>query len=167
MSGVSSVKRSAQEKEVIVLVGLPNGGKSTYRNGKDSFIVSRDDCILAEAMLRDTIPYNESDYNNLWDKADQKNVDRLLQDRFKESKKWNNVIVDMTHMSKKSRRRSLSYYDSDYKKTCVVFLPDLLSICERNSKRKGKVIDNDIIQKMIRSFYLPTNAEFDEIVYIL
>jgi len=145
-------------KEVVILCGLPNGGKSTSIKNLDLFKVSRDGCLSAEAMMRDVKPYS---------KSNQKHIDKLLQERFKESKNHANVVVDMTHMSKKSRRRTLSHYGSEYKKKCVMFLPDLNTIFDRNTKRKGKVMSEDVIQKMIRSYYPPTHEEFDEIEYVL
>lgn len=168
LSGVSSTKRgghySTKEKEVIVLVGLPASGKSTYVKefksiNKGAFVVSRDSLITSQ--------FPEEDYNEAWENVDHDKINQDLQVLFKDSKKEELVVVDMTHMSKKSRRKSLSHFDSSYKKKAVVFLTDLETNMLRNSQRCGKVIDKEVIDKMMRSFYPPTLEEFDEIEYIL
>ena len=157
------VKR-VTDKEVIILVGLPNGGKSTYvkeqkQTNPEYFVVSRD------AIINRTFP--ELEYNEAWDACDQQEVNNELEMCYNEAKNQDSVIVDMTHMSKKSRRRSLSHFGKGYKKKCVIFLPELNIIFDRNSKRQGKSIPIEVIEKMISSFYPPTMQEFDEIEYVL
>ena len=154
------------EKEVIVLVGLPSSGKSTWVRKKcmedeefGQFIISRDG-ILEENTIG-------KDYEEKWKNADQKQIDRLLQSSYKWAKEFNSVVVDMTHMSKKSRRRTLSHFDNSYKKKAVVFLTDMQKLRLQNEKRSGKIIGENVINKMMRSFYPPTLAEFDEIEYVL
>lgn len=167
-SGVSSTKRMAQEKEVVILCGLPASGKSTWvrnNSSKDDFHVSRDACLMREAVAKFGdihIPYNEA-----FRKVKQNKVNDRLEKKFKEAKEYDRVIVDMTHMSKKSRKRSLSHFGPEYKKKCVVFLTDLPTLLLRNSKRDGKVIDERVIERMMRSFYPPSFEEFDEIEYII
>ncbi len=159
------------KKEVTILCGLPASGKSTYiKELEDSHsIVSRDECLMTLASQK--FQAKEFTYNEAWEKVDQKEVDKLLQLRFNNAKKYSdlglNTIIDMTHMSKKSRRKSLSHFGSDYYKKCVVFLPDMPTLLLRNEKRCGKIIGRDVIEKMMRSFYPPTYEEFDEIEYII
>lgn len=157
-------KKQKKDKEVIVLVGLPASGKSTWVKQYRSqiapfFVVSRDSIVTS--MLP------EVSYNEAWNTVDQKEVNRELDQLFRESRKESSVVIDMTHMSKKSRRRTLLHFDSSYKKKAVVFLTDLETLFLQNSKRSGKVIDEAVIQKMIRSFYPPTLEEFDEIEYVI
>jgi len=160
-------KDRGETKEVIVLCGLPGSGKSrwTHNNaynrdtGATSMIVSRDHYFAEH--------FPDLDYNTAWKQANQKLIDRWMVQKFAYARKQDNVIVDMTHMSKKSRRRSLSHFGPEYKKKCVVFLPDMQEIMLRNSKRTGKVIDVAIIERMMRSFYPPTYEEFDEIEYVI
>lgn len=155
-----------KEKEVIVLVGPPASGKSSYVEkyiGEYS-LISRDNCLMD--LATEKFGTKNFTYQNAWDSIRQKKVDIILNDRFKE---WQTgrVFVDMTHMSKKSRRRSLSHFGPEYKKKAVVFLTDLPTLFERNEKREGKVIDRSVIDRMIRSFYPATYEEFDEIEYVL
>lgn len=155
-------KESVQKnKEVVVLCGLPGAGKSTWakeRINKEGFkYISRDYFI-------ENLHHNLS-YKEAWEKCDQKWVDKKLNESFQKAKGCEKVIVDMTHMSKKSRRRSLSHFGPEYKKTCVVFLPTMEKLHLQNEQRSGKVIDRKVIGKMMRSFYPPTYEEFDEIIW--
>jgi len=158
--------RKDTTKEVIVLCGLPASGKSRYssdyidKNIKECFFVSRDYCLLVEAG-------EVGSYTEAWNKADQSKVNTRLDKEFRKAKNYDKVIVDMTHMSKKSRRKSLSHFGPEYKKRCIVFLTDLQTLKLRNEARTGKVIDREVVDKMMRSFYPPTMEEFDEIEYII
>lgn len=147
-------------KLVTLMCGLPGSGKSTYikENLGDVFVVSRDECLQS---LEPDLSYTEA-----WTKVDQKEVDKLLQKRFKEAKQHDNVVVDMTHMSKKSRRRSLSHFGKEYRKECVLILQSLPEIHLTNKNRCGKVIGEDVVDRMIKSFYPPMLDEFDDIKYI-
>lgn len=173
LSHIAALQKSKVEttKEVIILCGLPGSGKSTYtsKNLDDCYRVSRDESLMNLAI--DKYGFGVT-YKEAWDKVNQKEVDKELQAMFKRSKEadedeWTRVVVDMTHMSKKSRRKSLSHFGSEYKKKCVVFLPDMPTLFLQNSERSGKIIDEVVINKMMRSFYPPSFEEFDEIEYII
>jgi putative nucleotidyltransferase with HDIG domain len=154
------------EKEVVVLVGLPGSGKSSYI--QNNYAGTSENF---QAISRDYFIENQegSTYNEKWKNTVQKDADSYMQRCFKEAKEWQTAttLVDMTHMSKKSRRRTLSHFDKSYKRKAVVFLTDLVTNNLRNSQREGKTIDNSVIQKMMRSFYPPCFSEFDEIEYVL
>lgn len=164
-----------KEKEVIILCGLPGSGKSNWTAAQflkkgSLFQVSRDECLMRLGSQH--FQAKDFTYKEAWEAVDQKKVDKLLQESFKSAKDWgvlgeDTVVVDMTHMSKKSRRKSLSHFGSEYKKKCVVFLPDLAKNFLQNKERSGKVIDEAVINKMMRSFYPPTFEEFDEIEYVI
>ena len=151
--GLSFVMPKEKEKKVTVLCGLPCSGKSTYRDQQDAFVVSRDDIIM-ELGEHDT--YTEN-YNTV----DMGKVGTMLQNRFKESLEHSNVIVDMTHMSKKSRRKTLAHYGDDFNKECKLFLTTDIETVIRNIDRsaEGKHIPKQVFRNMMSSFYMPTYSE--------
>lgn len=153
-------------KKVVLLVGLPTSGKSTYINqvktDKD-FVISRDSII-------DSL--EGKDYNDKWKKADQGEVDKKLEEQFKIALKggFDGVFVDMTNLTKKTRRKALNRFKNDIRKEAIVFLPTMNEIYDRNELRskEGKYIKSEVFDKMIVSFSLPTYGEgFDNIDFKL
>jgi len=165
IEGISSTARlRTTTKEVHIMCGLPASGKSTF--AKQLQLQINAPSIVSRDVIIENLHKNLS-YSEAFSKCDQKWVDRKLETNFNFSKNNDKVIVDMTHMSKKSRRKSLSHFGDDYKRVCHVFLTDLDTIKLRNSKRSGKIIDKNVYDKMMKSFYPPTLEEFDEIIYHL
>lgn len=159
ISGVEYLSKSIKNdytKNVTLLCGLPCSGKSTYRlQNEFDFIISRDELIEE---------FGQGDnYNEKWKNVSQRSIDRKLQAKFREAGNYNNICIDMTHMSKKSRRKSLTQFGKEYQKNCVIFIPPLSVIYERNENRTGKHIGQSVYEKMIKSFYVPTYYEFDTI----
>ena len=149
-----------KDRTVTLLVGPPAAGKSssiTEEDRKTKFIVSRDEII--------TNMFPELSYSEAWTKADQKKVDRLLQAEFKEANKSNlDVIVDMTHMSRKSRRRTLSHFPrAKFNYKAEVYVTGINELYKRNKNRTGKEIADHVILRMVKSFYPPMYDEFDYI----
>ena len=99
----------ANDPYVLLLVGLPLSGKSTWikRNYPDTKVISRDDLVLEV--------YGSDNYSEAFKNVDQKEVDRLLDLRLKDANlNKDNVIVDMTNLSPKRRKQTLRYFSNDY-----------------------------------------------------
>jgi putative nucleotidyltransferase with HDIG domain len=144
-------------KELILLIGLPNSGKSTYGNTLDKKVISRD------LIIEESFP--DLNYNEAWKKVNQNEIDNILKKQFKNNKE-NSLVIDMTHLTKKSRRKTLSYFDNSFYKKCIVFLTPLDDLSNRNEAREGKYIPETVYFNMIKSFYLPSLSEgFDEIEF--
>ena len=148
-------------KTATVLIGLPCSGKSSYIRTLDPetshSVISRDDILMK---------FPGETYDEKWKNADQKKVDKIFQDWKKRCvESGDDLIFDLTHMSRKSRRRSIHNLPSDYKKKAIVFMPTLTEIAERSRKRSktGKSIGGDVYEKMVCAFYPPMYDEFDEI----
>jgi predicted kinase len=153
-------------KEVVtVLIGLPRSGKSTYVANKypDGTaglvdVISRDDLVME---FGEGETYSEK-WKSLTDEL-QKDIDKKLMENFhKSSKVKNPMIIDMTNMSKKSRRKWLN--DSkmkDYYKQAVVFIEPLEVLMGRMTDDKN--IPEGVIRSMMRSFVFPDYTEFDHI----
>lgn len=192
-------------KQFIVLVGPPAVGKSTYiqRFHPDAFVVSRDD-IVDEVAKSKGLTYDDlfirppenaeinqiaPGYENLgpvingsFGKAfkliqDANNtVHRLLQNRFSQAVGSNkDVVIDMTNMTKASRRLALQHANQNYHKVAVVFpvhqdnMEELLQRMQRRAqaiKAKGgsKTIGEPVIKRMLEQFQPVSYDEgFDEI----
>jgi predicted kinase len=158
--------KELKEPFVIVLVGVPLVGKSTFirENFEGTTVISRDEIVMEVSESRN--------YTEAWEKVDQKKVDRLLMQRLNESnKEKRNVIIDMTNLTVKSRVSKLNLFSKDYFKVAVIF--PVLSNEEferRNEERKineNKFIPLFVVKKMINSYEVPTSKEgFDKIIKI-
>lgn len=151
---------------ILMLIGPPLSGKDSLLrkiNLDHATIISRDDILMS---LHDT-----NDYSEAFHKVDQKEVDRLLNQKIQDcidNKK--NVIINMTNLSKKGRNRHLSKFpNSDYEKIAVVFPKlDIDEYINRNLKRKNeenKFIPLNVIESMISNWEDVTSDEgFDQII---
>lgn len=151
---------------VMLLVGTPLTGKTTWirNNYPDTTVISRDE-IMMEV-------YGSRNYSEAFSKVDHKEVDRVLHQRLEQAgKSLLDVIVDMTNLTPKRRKHTLSYFSGDFTKIAVVFptLSDEEYIA-RNKKRieeENKDLPMSVIKSMISSFEAPTTSEgFDEIIFV-
>jgi predicted kinase len=139
-------------------MGLPRSGKSTYRKALTGTVISRDDILMEYD--------SEKSYSEIWEtlsSGDHKEIDQKVQKRYQEAvKNKEDIIVDMTNMSKKSRKKWLSNPGlKDYHKRGVVFSTDIETCISRNSGEKN--IPVQVICSMARSFSYPRYDEFDYI----
>lgn len=154
------------QKEIIVMVGTPLSGKSTYvKNNYPLYkIISRDDIVMELG--------NSDNYNDAWLNVDQKLVDKIYNERLNTLLSNNeNIIIDKTNMNIKSRSKLISIIPKDYCKIAVVM--PILSDEEyekRNTNRfitENKDISYNVFRSMTDSFEQPTTDEgFDFIINI-
>lgn len=151
---------------VTILCGLPCSGKSTYASDFDN-VISRD------SFLMENYADSDEDYNTVYKEVHSdplvladfnKSFDAHLQ----QASKLNlDYTIDMTMLSLSDRRSMMARFPKARFK-CVVFIPPLTTIMERNEARKGKHISSDIYDRMMSKFVMPTKAEgFEDIQYIL
>ncbi len=153
-----------KEPFVIILVGPPLSGKTTWirQNFPDTEVISRDETVMEV--------YGSRNYTEAFANVDQKEVDRVLQQKFINANlQKKSVIVDMTHMASKRRKQNLDYFSNDYYKLAVIFpiLPDE-EYEVRNKKRieeENKDLPMRIVKSMISS-YQPISKEegFDKVI---
>ena len=153
---------------ILILIGPPLSGKGWFCNlfkkniDSDVLIVSRDETVMEV--------YGSRNYTEAFKSVDQKEVDKVLTQRFLDAnKEKKNVIVDMTHMASKRRKQNLNYFTDDYYKLGVIF--PILSDEEyekRNQKRieeENKDLPMGIVKSMISSYQPITSDEgFNKVI---
>jgi predicted kinase len=149
------------KKEVVCMIGISGSGKSTWieKNKPNYKIVGVDKYFEEKKSGYDFINY-------------EKNIEKFHILSLKDMKQYienlDDVVIDMTNVSKEMRRKKLSQFPvTKYHKTGVVFLNGEKSLIENLKKRKEKTIPKEVIEKQIVNFELPSYDEFDEIIYIL
>ena len=148
--------------ELIMLVGIPTAGKSTFSNDKkykDYIRVSSDD-ILQEVAKERQQSYNTVFKGNI--RFAQIAMMKVLRKAIEDGK---SIIWDQTNLTKKQRKEKLKHIPAHYKKTAVYFVVDLKTALQRNTQRPGKVIPPEVLERMIKEYELPTNEEgFDQVI---
>jgi predicted kinase len=171
---VERLKKILESNEpwLVLLVGTPLAGKSTllkeHFGDVDYTLMSRDEILMEVAGTRD---YNKA-WNILSAKKDgQKPVDKKLKYRLLElAKAKENVVIDMTNLTKKGRNRHLAKFPKHFKAAVVFeFLSDE-EYMERNEKRdreEGKALTMATVHRMKASYQEITDDEdFDLVVKV-
>ena len=93
--------------------------------------------------------------------VDQKEVDILYEQAFSAAiSKQENIIIDKTNLTHKSRMKSIERLQAKgYNTQIVVLMPSLDTIYQRNKKRTGKTIPQKVIRHMMTTFEMPFQNE--------
>lgn len=159
---------AVNQPTIYMLVGPPASGKSTWRakhlaqTERPTVVISSDDYIDALAANLGIT------YSDAFKKADMKEITRVLNNQFDEAiKRGDDIILDRTNMSAKTRRKYLSRMPRNYAKVAVVFNVGRELLDRRLADRAaatGKHIPKNVVDDMIKSYDEPTTSEFDRVV---
>lgn len=167
--------KKVEGKELIMMIGLPCSGKSTYveENLSGYTVVSRDNFLFE--LYKNTFnsegeltSYNDV-YNFLHSSEYRRQVVTQEFDKYvhQMSKTSDKVIIDMTMTSLKSRRKMLATF-SKHSAKAVVLMPSMQEIYGRNAAREGKYIPEEVFTNMSKAFVYPVLDEgFTDIKLIL
>lgn len=137
--------------ELIMLVGLPGSGKSTYAKSlKGDYIIhSSDD--LREEMFGDVNENSKENNAKLFVELHKRIKDDLRNGK--------NVIYDATNLNRKRRiafLRELTHIPC-HKSCLLVMTPYYL--CQRNNKQRQRCVPEDVIKRMYMNFQPPNKIE--------
>jgi predicted kinase len=163
---VSDTKDLARTNSPVatILVGIPGSGKSTSID-KDVTVISFDNAIMGA--------YPDLSYNDAFNKAREEDIlkdieKQMFLDLRTAVKNKENIIIDKTNLTKKSRNRIISQISKDYFIEAKVFIVELPEIKKRLSLRKGKYISDEVLDSMIKNFRLPGYDEkIDSIKFLI
>lgn len=158
--------KNLKEPWVMILIGVPMSGKDFFINNTPNLgnpiVISRDQIVLDV--------HGSDDYNLAFKSVNQKVVDANLHKSLTDAgKSTENVIVNMTHMTRKRRIQNLSYFPN-HSKIAVIF--PILTEDEykfRNLKRgseENKTIPMHVLKNMLSSYQtVDKNSEgFDKVI---
>lgn len=150
---------------VYMMCGLPCSGKSTHADSLGMPILSRDNLLTytyPDMSYMEAYQYVHSDPARL--QLFNRNFDKLVTQRAREQI---DLVIDMTHLSLKSRRSMMSRFPHA-RFECIVHLPPFTKVIACNATREGKSIPFETLIQMSKSFVIPVKQEgFDNITYIL
>ena len=130
--------------KLIVLVGLPGCGKSSYA---ELYTEARKDqkwVIHSSDAMRKELFGDEND------QSDNNRVFQALHKRVREDlKNGINVIYDATNVTRKSRRAVLNLAGKDDLVEChIVWAP--VNVCVERDSKRDRTVGKNVIEKFIR-----------------
>ena len=148
-----------------MLIGVPGSGKSTWvRSNADpcAIIASSDDYIEAMAAREGKT------YSEVFDQHIKAAIQHVNTTVATAVSKGQDIIVDQTNLTVKSRKPKLAVIPDEYEKIAVVFpTPNDDEWKRRLASRPGKTIPSNILLGMKSSMQMPTEAEgFDEVIVV-
>lgn len=150
-----------------MMVGLPGSGKSYWVNEKSDYVDTENAYRYSTDEVIDNVAAEyDCTYDQVWSKlidfatyvSNRECVDAIENEC--------DIYWDQTNLSKESRRRKLQRFaGKGYRKIAVVCEAPTKEEWEVRLEREGKTIPDDVMNKMIDSFEMPTLDEgFDEII---
>jgi len=157
--------------KLIILVGLPAVGKSTwvkrFLKNNPNTIVCGLDLFLEQEYPQFSSYVDKFNYHmSLGNKGLSKYIDYMENNKKEAVNKGYNLIIDQTNLTIKSRAKHLGL---PAKEKIAVFWRDTPKDWEKRlktrGKKEGKVIPNSILEDMRNSIEFPTIKEgFDKII---
>ena len=152
--------------ELIMMVGIPASGKSTFVNQYEStpgYAIVGTDRILERIATEQDISYNQA--LELYYKQANKEMNSAVNEAIDAGL---SVIWDQTNLSKKSRSFKINRFPSSYQKLAVVVrCNNAEEHLRRLNSRPGKTIPQSVMDNMIANFEMPTTTEgFDRVIVI-
>lgn len=158
--------------KLIVLVGLPGSGKSTYLKNEswqyspDTFVYSTDIYIEAEAASEGKT-YDECFQDFI------KNATSAMDNSLKFAiEKDKHVIWDQTNMTSKKRRSIVAKFPVSYYRMCYCIAPprsteEWNELDKRLASRPGKTIPSHVVRSMFNSYEEPELEEGFDFIQIV
>lgn len=165
--------RNRQECEVLMMIGLPSSGKTTWLSKyvkdhpeKKYNILGTNDILLKMKVMGLTRKRN---YHGRWD-ALIKQATGILNEMLKLAKHKNrNYILDQTNVYSSARRRKMGNFYG-YHRVAVVVVNENSVLMQRNAevvRKDGKVVPESAFMEMKSNFALPVQGDsFDEVWYV-
>jgi predicted kinase len=150
---------------IVFLIGLPGAGKTSLRARFAGYsIISRDDCLHQVT--------GERDYRKAWQMQEAQglstDIDALVNAQFQQALADNSpILMDMTNLSRQSRRYWLSQLPNHYSPGALLVLACDQTLAKRNQERLDKSLDPKVMHDMMLRFEHPLFDEFEQINYVV
>lgn len=158
-------KTQSDSIPIVFFIGLPGSGKTTYRRHYEGYtIIARDD-VLHQIT-------GEDRYRKAWQRQEDEQlsprIEQELERQFQQALAQNKpIVMDLTNLSRKARKRWLTQLPSQYRAQALIFLASEADIWQRNHQRQDKSLPNDVLHDMLLRFEHPLFDEFELIDYVV
>ena len=134
---------------LIILVGLPSVGKSTFSKklSKELYKKGIDNIILGTDLIRESFPAWKEEYENFIKNSTYYLIDNAL--------KSYTVIVDDTNYYNSKRRDLINIAKKNRKNHIVIYLKAPLELLLKRNIERGAKIPNEVIINMFNKFDSP------------
>lgn len=142
---------------VFIMCGVPASGKSYYAKNVLMKNIYRHRVYISSDDIREEICGDAGDQSKNWE------VFELFYERARKAvQEGSDVVLDATHLTKKTRRRCRDHFkDLDCKFIAVQMNTSILDAIYRNKKR-DRVVPADAMSRMINAFQpVEDNEGFD------
>ncbi|XP_074269973.1 uncharacterized protein LOC141592963 [Silene latifolia] len=169
---------SETDCEVIMMVGLPASGKSTWaekwvkEHPEKRYVLLGTNLALDQMKVPGLLRKNN--YGERFDKLMDRATGIFNTLLLRASKVPRNYIIDQTNVYKSARKRKLKPF-AFYHKTAIVVFPraeDLKLRAEKRFKEMGKDVPPEAVYEMLANFVLPmskdmhrTDEYFDKVIF--
>ncbi len=134
---------------LIILVGLPSVGKSTFskRLSKELYKKGIDNIILGTDLIRESFPAWKEEYEDFIKNSTYYLIDNAL--------KRYTVIVDDTNYYNSKRRDLINIAKKNRKNHIIIYLKAPLELLLKRNIKRGAKIPNEVIINMFNKFDEP------------
>ena len=141
--------------EFVMMMGLPGSGKTTYvRETYPSYVHLNADDIREELFGS---AEEQKDTEKVFELMRKRTLDALAAGK--------DVVYDATNMSEKRRRRFLKQLPECRKTIVCMVVP--VEVCKERQKQRDRVVPDYVIDRMVKSFWMPTKSEgWDEVKFV-
>lgn len=155
-------------KRMILLVGVPAAGKSTYIEtvlADTPLAIASSDNIIEAIAAEEGLTYDDvfTKYVNVAEKMMYQDIEKYIKDG------WETIVVDRTNVSVKARKKILDFMKGrGFRFEAVVFqTPQMDEWNRRLGSRPGKTIPRHVLDSMACNLVIPTEEEgFSKITFL-
>lgn len=155
---------------LIMLMGIPGSGKSRLAVNIQKKWTEKNYRILStDAIFEELGKVHNWSYNDAFNRIPFRTVEDIFYDRYTECiAERHNIIIDQVNITQKGRKKKLNYLTPDYSRVGIYVDTPMQEIRKRLESRyeeTGKEIPNEVIERMISQFQMPTLIEFHYLFY--
>ena len=134
---------------LIILVGLPSVGKSTFARklSKELYLRGVDNIVIGSDVIRDCFPVWKSEYEEYIKDATYQLIDSALREFY--------VIVDDTNYYNSKRRDLINIARKRGKDYVIIYLRAPLEVILERNRKRGEKVPNKLIIEMYNKFDEP------------